>query len=66
VIARLGYGLYWIGCELSALFLLAIGFLITGYSTDPAGTIGAAVFLTIAAALSWLIGKGLRYILAGN
>jgi hypothetical protein len=54
----------------AALFLLgtllAVGLLVTGHSADRASSISAAVILPFVAVLCRLVGRGLRYILAGK
>jgi len=70
IVARLGNVLYWIGCGLAVLMLagtlVAIGILITGYSAEPTESAAGGVFLAIAAAACWGIGRGFRYVLAGK
>ena len=63
MIERLGNALYWTGCIISGLFLLAAaaGAVFVGHGPDRVFTIGT--FLAIAL-IAWIIGAACRYVLA--
>lgn len=61
--ARLGNVLYWLGCVVGAIFLAVLGFV----AINPGE--GAALWMLIYALLAvsaWLLGRAIRYILAGT
>jgi hypothetical protein len=61
--ARLGNVLYWLACIVAALF---IGILIFVWSTSPNDRDWITfVSFVVLAIVSWAIGRGLRYVLAG-
>jgi hypothetical protein len=61
VLARLGHVLYWIGCIVAVVVLLAgaAAWLAPG---PPAFMVLGA----IAAVIAWLIGRACRYVLSGT
>lgn len=62
--ARLGYVLYWFCCIISGL-VVAIGAAI-GYSEPKAQPLVVAVIAGAIALVVWLIGRAIRYVLAGT
>jgi len=59
--ARFGNVLYWAGCGLAALCVIAAGFgLFNGAARD------IPILAIIFAVMFWLGGRALRYILAGT
>jgi hypothetical protein len=67
--ARLGNVLYWTGCILAGL-IVVLGLTIH-FAVDPASAAGRSPEIVIAAtlvaaAIVWLVGRALRYILAGT
>lgn len=61
--ARLGNVLYWLGCVCAALFAAIVAII----AIDPGRD--AQVFMALfamCALLSWVVGRALRYILAGT
>jgi hypothetical protein len=59
---RLGNALYWAGCIISGLFLLAAAAgAVFGHGHDRFFTVG--IFLAIAL-VAWIIGRACRYVLA--
>jgi hypothetical protein len=62
--ARLGDVLYWAACLIAGLFLvLAGGQFVFGGDSDR--VIFAIILLAIAI-ITWLIGRAIRYVLAGR
>ncbi len=59
--ARLGQVLYWAACIVAGLLLLAVGIGLNNH----ADSFVLALFGT-GAALIWLLGRGLKYIFAGQ
>ena len=60
--ARLGRALYWLCCIIAALLiaLAVIGFYNEG------GELFFKILVAIMAVVVWLLGRGLKYILAGE
>jgi len=69
MLERLGIVLYRLGCVISGLCITAVlGLLVIGVGFNgkwPEILIFSAILLVVAL-ISWLIGKALRYILAGD
>jgi hypothetical protein len=64
MIERLGNALYWIGCIISGLFLLAAAAgAVFGHGPDRIFTTG--IFLAIAL-VAWIISRACRYVLTGT
>ena len=70
---RFGRVLYWLGCGLAVLFgfgALHFSLLLTtdylGGCTQPGVCFNYGAILAILAVGSWLLGRALRYILAGT
>ncbi len=64
--ARLGQVLYWLACAVAASI---VGLTAVASSTGTTPAREAAIYVGVAAALSaliWLVGRAIRYILAGN
>lgn len=63
MLARLGNLFYWVGCGLAALSLIlgVIGAVKDQY--NPFGLLGLAL---LTALVFWGIGRGARYLFAGN
>lgn len=61
--ARLGNVLYWAGCAIAGL--IALGCIAVGFSGRDDSTI-TALLLFAPAVVVYLIGRALRYILAGT
>jgi hypothetical protein len=64
--ARLGRVLYWLGCIIGAVVVLvvvAVAFINPGLAEDRGIIVGLGIVL---GAISWGIGRALRYILAGE
>jgi hypothetical protein len=65
--ARLGNVLYWLGCIVATLFLAGLLWTwigpLEGHPRDGDWLMLGAFF--VFAVVSWAIGRGLRYILAG-
>lgn len=69
--ARLGNVLYWIGCILAGLSVLALAFvaLLSSMSGSPdwmGGVAIAAIYLVPLALLCYGTGRACRYVLAGS
>jgi hypothetical protein len=62
--ARIGNVLYWLGCIVAALILIADVAIYFGEGRAHSDGVVFVVFL-IAAIISWGIGRAARYILAG-
>jgi hypothetical protein len=66
MVARLGIALYWAGCVAAVLI---IGFGILAYFNDPivARHPGLVMVVTGASSIvTWLLGRGIRYVLAAT
>ena len=66
--AKLGNGLYWLACIVAVLVLLlgsSVVFTALPQSIVGRNPLAAYVVLLAGAFVVWLIGRGLRYILAG-
>jgi hypothetical protein len=63
--ARIGNVIYWLGCIIAALFVLAgvAEYIAEGSSRGGEGVLILVVFLVLGF-VSWLIGRALRYILS--
>jgi len=64
VASRLGYLLYWTGCLIAAVLVIG-GYLLMsggGYKLQPFDY----VVIGMPAVVAWLIGRALRYVLAGD
>lgn len=61
--ARLGLVIYWAGCILAGLLVL---FGMYAASVEPHGAVGIMVGAGGAAAVAWLLGRAVRFVLAGN
>jgi hypothetical protein len=63
--ARLGKGLYWLGCTLSVIALIWGGLAFTHPQTDRAIALTAIISILVALTF-WVVGRGLRYVLSGK
>ena len=62
--ARLGRILYWAACGLAALIVIGGAFGLRWEATGPG--IIAGIGLLVIAGLIWIIGRGLKYVLANE
>jgi hypothetical protein len=68
MVARLGYVLYWFCSCIAAIVVVLAGvspFLFSA-SPPPYSQFGGVIYLLIVAALVWLFGRAVRYVLAGT
>jgi hypothetical protein len=64
MLGRFGHVLYWVGCSVGALFLIAaVAGALVGRGEDRLFKV--AMFAVIAG-LSWITGRACRYVLAGR
>jgi hypothetical protein len=59
--ARLGNGLYWLGCIVAAAFIA-----FDMYDAAQNGIIGHTRVFFLSAVIAWLIGRACQYLLAGK
>lgn len=64
--ARLGNVLYWIGCGLAVLAIAGAIAVAVIPSNNPHDKPAVPLFLAGIGLIVWLIGRGLKYILAGR
>ena len=62
MLARLGNVLYWTGCLLGILLVVAA---VALYSDAPMDRLHSAIYIGLAVVV-WLIGRACRYVLAGR
>lgn len=60
--ARLGLLLYWVGCA-GAAVMVAVGVYV--FASLPQNRDAVIVFVVLAA-ISWAVGRGARFVLAGR
>jgi hypothetical protein len=60
--ARLGYVLYWLGCLVSIVVFVALMLMVSGRPRWP----DEYAFLAVVTVAPWVVGRALRYILAGD
>ena len=63
--ARLGRVLYWLGCAIS-IFVFVGTMVFVNAVADGKPNASEYVFIAFCAAVPWVIGRALRYILAGE
>lgn len=63
MLARLGNVLYWLGCIVAGLIIVADGW---DYYMEGTQDKGAYVFIAVIALVVWVVGRACRYVLAGT
>lgn len=63
MVGRLANVLYWLGCGIAGLFF-ALALASAYFLTPPDATL--SWFLLASSLVSWLVGRAIRYVLAGN
>ena len=64
MLGRFGHVLYWVGCGVGALFLIAaVAGALLGGGEDRLSKVAA---FAVIAGLSWITGRACRYVLAGT
>lgn len=64
--ARLGNVVYWLGCGLASLSLLAAVLMVVITLQGPILRLAEAALLTVIGIVCWLVGRAFRYILAST
>jgi uncharacterized membrane protein YjgN (DUF898 family) len=63
--ARLGRVLYWLGCAIG-IFVFVVTMVFVNAVADGKPNASEYVFIAFCTAVPWVIGRALRYILAGE
>lgn len=63
MLARLGNVIYWAACIVAALWLVPIGIVIASPGSEA--VLWCSIYAA-ASALSWAVGRAVRYVLAGT
>ena len=66
MLARLGDVLYWLGCGVAVLFILAGVAMGTSDNNAGADVAPLVIYFGGGAIISWLIGRACRYVLSGT